>query len=94
MPKIKVEFLPFYESIKTLPKERKMELGLIMSSGKMNKYRMAFVLGQGASIKEQSWDRRRHHHRCCKSNVSWRHLKNCPKLLKNAPDNLSDLKDL
>ncbi len=94
MPKIKVEFLPFYESIKSLPKEEAKEFGLIMSNGKVSEYRKAFIEGLGASIKEKTWDRKKFRHRCCGSRVSWRHRRKCKEICRNAPDDLSDLKDI
>lgn len=94
MPKIKVEFLPFCTSIKILPEKEKEELGLIMSDGKINNYRRNFIEGLGASIRDKSWCRKKHKHVCCGSHVSWRHLKTCPRLCRNAPDDLSDLRDL
>jgi hypothetical protein len=93
-PKIKVEFMPYRESIKAMPETEKKTLGLILNSGKINEYRKTFIEGLGASIKDKSWNRKKHWHRCCKSTVPWRHLKTCPKLCRNAPDDLSDLKDL
>jgi|GEM_PF-2669993 len=86
--------LPFYKSIKTMPTEERLEFGLIMRDGKTNKYRTAFIEGVGASIKDRTWNRKKHQHSCCGSKVPWRHLINCSKAVRNAPDDLSDLKDL
>lgn len=94
MPKIKVEFLPYYSSIKKIPKDEIKELGLIMSDGQMNRYRKSFIEGLGGSVKDKTWSRGKHRHSCCKSKVFWRHLKTCPQLCRNAPEDLSDLKDL
>lgn len=54
--------------------------GAIMSNGRINYYRVTFMKGQGGSIKEETWDRKNHHHTCCKSQAYWRHKVDCPRL--------------
>lgn len=54
--------------------------GAIMSNGQVNAYRVAFMKGQGGSVREETWNRQEHHHNCCKSRVAWRHRTECPRL--------------
>lgn len=82
------------EEVRSMSLERKQELGLIMSNGFLNEYRYYQIIGQGGSYKEESWNKKRHWHVCCKSKVVWRHKTGCKKEVSEWPDDLSDLKDL
>ncbi len=53
---------------------------LLCKTGRINKYRMAFLQGRGGSCKEGTWNRKSHRHDCCKSAVAWRHRCGCPRL--------------
>lgn len=69
---------------------------LICKTGHQNAYRFAFYQGLGASPKDSTFDPnigKRGGHKCCGSKVWWRHKTNCKMSVKNAPDDLSDLKD-
>lgn len=54
--------------------------GAIMSNGQINYYRVAFMKGQGGSVKEETWNRKEHQHDCCRSRVAWRHKTECLRL--------------
>lgn len=67
---------------------------LYCKTGRQNAYRRAFKDGLGATRKEFTWNKYEHHHTCCGSKVCWRHKTFCKLVPKNAPDDLSDLKDI
>lgn len=70
---------------------------IFCKSGRINAYRRAFALGHGASPSDPTFDPKlgaRGGQKCCGSRVWWRHKVNCKKAVRNAPDDLSDLKDL
>ena len=70
---------------------------VVCSTGRMNAYRWAYYQGVGASPKDSTFDPNlgtRGGHKCCGSKVCWRHKSNCKMAAKNAPDDLSDLKDI
>lgn len=92
IPNIKVRDLPFVKSLIEVPREERIRLGLIHSRGGVNEYRRAFLVGQGASTRDKTWSEGKHWHVCCKSKVGWRHKTNCKNALRNAPDDLSDIK--
>lgn len=96
IPEVKVEDAGIYsrKQIREMSLERKRELGLIMSNGKMNDYRYYQFIGQGGSAKEESWNKAKHKHNCCGSKVAWRHTTGCKPELPDDPDDLSDLKDI
>jgi hypothetical protein len=76
----KVEELPFFDSLRGVSRAEMVRLGLICTTGHINAYRRAFVLGQGGSKKEATWDHAQRQHTCCASKVPWRHKKGCPRL--------------
>lgn len=78
IPTIKVSEMPFYDGV--INKREKNKWGAICSTGKVNAYRLAFLQGRGGSRKEETWNKKKHLHTCCKSAVPWRHLRNCPRL--------------
>lgn len=82
IPSLKVKDMPFYDCLKQIPREERERIGLIDSRGHINEYRRAFVIGQGGSAKESTWDKSKHLHTCCKSMVAWRHKARCKKILK------------
>jgi len=90
----KVKDLPFKNGF--IPYKDKTEIdGLICSTGRINQYRMAFIQGRGASTKDKTFDRsigKRGGHKCCGSQVVWRHRAGCKYDLRTAPDDYSDLK--
>lgn len=92
IPKIKVISIPTFTGV--ISKGDKEKWAIICSTGRINAYRMAFAHGQGASSKDNTWDKLSHKHLCCGSKVGWRHKTDCFNAVKNAPDDLSDLKDL
>lgn len=59
-----------------------------------NVYRLAVLNGEVASVTDPTWDKKTHRHTCCQSQACWRHKKACKNCLANAPEDLSDLKDL
>lgn len=78
IPSIKVKDMEFIEG----NGNRKIyeRNGAILSSGERNKYRIAFMKGQGGSRKEETWNKNHHWHTCCLSKVPWRHKTSCPRL--------------
>lgn len=96
IPNMKVTEAGCYsrKQIREMSVEEKQRLGLIMSSGCVNDYRYYQYIGQGGSRKEDSWNKKKHWHDCCKSKVPWRHKTGCKPELPDDPDDLSDLKDI
>lgn len=88
---VKVSDIPFYPKGMKISKEDKSKYGLYGSCA----YRLAFARGLGGSIKEKTWDKINHIHKCCGAMVPWRHHGNCPGLgNRNKEDDLSDLKEI
>lgn len=81
------------QEVRDMPFSRKKEIGLIMSNGEINDYRYYQIIGQGGSYKEESWNKIKHRHDCCKSKVAWRHKTGCKQEMDMWPDDLSDLKE-
>lgn len=50
---------------------------LYCKTGRENAYRRAFLDGLGASTRDITWNRKKHCHDCCGSNVPWRHKVGC-----------------
>lgn len=70
---------------------------LYCKTGRINEYRRAFYQGNGGSPKDKTFDPAigtRGGHSCCGSKVWWRHKLGCKNSFKNAPEDLSDLKDV
>lgn len=80
-----VNEIPYYPPGVRIPKDEYYKYGLD------SVYRWVFARGQGGSAKDVTWSKAKHMHVCCNSKYPWRHFKNCPKALRNAPDDLSDL---
>lgn len=78
IPSIKVKDMDFAEGIIT--RAFAIANGAICSTGRPNAYRYSFLKGYGGSIKEETWNRNKHEHNCCKSKVAWRHKSICPRL--------------
>jgi len=78
IPNIKVKDMDFIDG--DITREMRIDNGAELSSGGGNAYRIAFMKGQGASSKDESWNKEKHQHACCGSKVSWRHLIRCPML--------------
>lgn len=54
-------------------------VGLICSTGIINEYRHAEYQGLLGSTGEETWNRKKHWHDCCKSKVAWRYMTTCPR---------------
>lgn len=75
----------------------KSTASLYCKSGRVNEYRRSFLMGTGATPHESTFDKRlgtRGGHKCCGSKVWWRHKVTCKNAVRNAPDDLSDLKSI
>lgn len=83
------------EEYKNMSLEEKNRRGLLLWNGRMNDYRFYHGIGMGGSYREESWNKKKHYHDCCKSKVAWRHLTGCKARRENQDnDDLSDLKDI
>lgn len=76
-PSVKVSDMPFVDSLSELSVSERRKYGIITSTGIINAYRRAFIVGQGASRKDETWDKSQHIHTCCESKVPWRHRTAC-----------------
>jgi hypothetical protein len=76
-PLHKVERIPPVDSIREFSAQERKDYGIITSTGIQNAYRVAFALGQGASRKDTTYDRKAGIHTCCNSRVAWRHKVSC-----------------
>lgn len=97
IPKLKTRDIIGFtrEEYRNMSLEEKNRRGLLLWNGRMNDYRYYHGIGLGGSFKEESWNRKKYQHNCCKSKVAWRHRTGCPARKENSDfDDLSDLKDL
>ena len=87
MPKVKEKGDVMVQAIRTTGP-------LHCSTGRINGYREAFLKGMGGSRKDPKWNKQKKQHDCCKSKVAWRHKVDCNYAIRNASEDLSDLKEV
>lgn len=97
IPSIKVQdIIPFTrEEYLKMSRQDKIDRGILLYNGRLNDYRFSHSIGLGGSYQEESWNKKKHWHDCCKSKAAWRHKTGCKARRENQDnDDLSDLKDI
>ncbi len=77
--------------------EEYLAMGLeLLPSGRVNEHKYYKIKYGVCSVKDSTWDRKKHWHTCCKSKRAYRHLAGCEnrKRISEVNDDYSDLKDI